>query len=60
MEPFPESATFDWAIGLGISAVLVTCAVIGLILRAPGPEHVFALDTNEGWDRASARGHEAQ
>src|SRR5215203_283965 len=32
MEPFPESATLGWLIGLAIGAALVTCVVIGLIL----------------------------
>jgi len=34
MEPFPESATLGWVIGLGIGAAVVICVVIGLILRS--------------------------
>ncbi len=34
MPLFPESATFGWAVGVGIAAALVGCMVIALIVRS--------------------------
>jgi hypothetical protein len=33
MPLFPESATLEWIIGIGIAAVVVSAMVIGLIVR---------------------------
>ena len=31
MEPFPESAVFGWAFGLGIAALVIGCMIAGLV-----------------------------
>src|SRR4051794_34023060 len=33
MEPFPESAVLSWVLGLGITALVIGCMIVGLIAR---------------------------